>query len=88
MDPHAFGAVDKEASGTVIVHFKVLAATADERLAFARVIERQLVGQRVGSKDVSYIITDEEVTTSLTDVGPLIAKIRADVLAGLGIKIK
>ncbi len=82
----AFGATDKEAEGTIVLHIKVLSVSADERLKVARIVEAQLKGQRVGSKDVSYLITGDEVESSLVDLGPVEARIAASVMKRLGMK--
>jgi hypothetical protein len=83
---HAFGASEKEAPGTLLVHFKVLSTSADERLAIARIVEAQLKGQRVGSKDLTFLITGDEVESGLMDLGPLEAKVSANILKRLGIR--
>ena len=81
-----FGAREKEAEGTIALHIKVLSDSADERLALARIIEAQLRGQRVGSKDVTYFITGPDADSTLFDTGPLEARITAGVMKRLGIK--
>lgn len=86
-DTHAFDAREKEATGTIVVHFKVLLGSADERYAVARVIEAQLKGQRVGSRDLSVVITGgDEADSALVDLGPLEARITANVMQRLGIR--
>jgi hypothetical protein len=85
---HLFGAREQEAEGTIIVHFKVLSADPDERLRVARLLESQLKDQRVGSKGVSFIITNEAigVESALTSLLPLVSHVTAEVKKTLGIR--
>jgi hypothetical protein len=79
-----FGATT-EPEGTVVLHVKVLASTPQERLAVARVVTAQLADQRVGSKGITILVTDEAVTTELSSTTLIAAKIVADVKRTLGV---
>lgn len=80
-----FGAT-VEASETVVLHIKVLSSDASERLAVARVLEQSLREQRVGAKNLTYLVTDENVTVELSTLTPIAAKITTDVMQRLGMQ--
>jgi hypothetical protein len=82
-----FGAIEKEATETLVVHFKVLTDNPVERLEVARLVQRQLIEQRVGSKDVTFIVTGgDEVESAVISLRPLVAQIVAEVKKTLGIR--
>jgi hypothetical protein len=82
----SFGATEVEAESAVVVHFTVLSENPSEVLAIARVIEGQLVGQRIGSRAVTWIVTDTKAESSLTTLAPLVSHITAEVKKTLGIR--
>lgn len=74
-------------AGEILVWFKVISNDPEQIRQTARVIQEQVAGQRVGTKGISVIISDDSVELSATKMSELCAKIAPHVAATLGIKV-
>ncbi len=80
-----FGASEAP-TGTIVLHIKVLSPDPVERLEVARRMELLCAEQRIGSKGLAVLITDDSVTVDLASTTPVTAKIAADVMRTLGMQ--